>query len=133
VEFWRLKSAILDGEFLSKACFYDLDLDAIFDGRDDSYFDAIWVKSFKCMEPLPISSQDKQQVDKIRELAFKSTYKYTGDPDLSAYVSDDFELIAKAFLLDLSDPFVNALWLSYRNNIIPAGKIELKEGRIRDL
>jgi hypothetical protein len=129
----QLINSINNDDLLGDKVFKDLDLDEVLDARDEEHFDKSWIETFKLIDKLTLKRSDAQLIDNIREISFKKTYKYCEDSDLAACVSDDFELIAKALYFNLSDPFINSLWISYKNHNIPRGKVELVMGSIREL
>ena len=129
----KIRQVLMDGKFLGGGDLHEIDLDEILDTRKEESFDSFWINSFKKFESLPLSELDREEIDKIRELAFKQTHKFTDNSELSAYISDDFELISRAIIVEADDPFINSLWSSYRSGIIPHGEIELIEGKINKI
>jgi hypothetical protein len=129
----QLRDQIINGNLLGSDVFKELDLDKALDGRDEVSFDQTWINAFKSLEKLQIKTADIQTIDSIREAAFKVTYNHCEDSDLAGYISDDFELIAKAFLFNLDNSFINAIWLCYKKHIIPGNKIDLIDGKITEV
>ena len=114
MELTELKDKILNGVILGSEAFKEFDLDEILDGREESSFDKAWVDASKSLGKLGLEGSERQIIDSIREVSFKAVYKHCEDPDLSAEVSDDFGLIAKAFCFNLDNSFINSLWLCYK-------------------
>lgn len=56
----------------------------------------------------------------MKEAAFKMVFRLTGNPDLAAYVSDDFGLIAQARLQAADIAFIDSLWDCYARGEFPA-------------
>lgn len=101
-------------------------IDAMLDSRDSSEFEEDWLKVFQKLENRPFDAKDLKTVKNIREIAYKKTYNSTNHSELSAYVADDFEMIAKSLLADLNDEWLNALFLSYLHGLFPHSKIAPK-------
>ncbi|WP_221893134.1 hypothetical protein [Xanthomonas sp. SS] len=111
---------------LSKAGFFDflrsLDSEAALDSRDEDRFDSAWMGDFHAIEAQKskISEEDRSLIDDLREVAFKNSFRALGDPEISARIADDIELIAKSLLLRKDDAWsVQVLWQSYRNRKFP--------------
>ena len=90
------------------------------DYRDSEEFENKWleaankIQSYTTNVELPI-----ERIVKIREITFKRTFNLTQNPDLAAYVSDDFELIAENFLFDQKNDFINNMWDTYKMGELP--------------
>jgi hypothetical protein len=61
------------------------------------------------------------KIELLRECAFKALYAQCSNPDLAGYVSDDFEVIAKALLHLPGHPFLRQLLGAYASDSIPGG------------
>ncbi len=71
------------------------DADAYLDHRDDDDFDGRWVAAHRHLSALPPPSDAQlAAVDALRERAYSKVYEHTQHPELAAYLSDDFELLA---------------------------------------
>jgi len=75
-----------------------IDEDAFFILREDEAFEHGWQASYNALHSQTPTQAIKQEIDQIRELSFKQTFRITQDSELSGYVSDDMELIALASL-----------------------------------
>jgi len=98
--------------------------------REDVAFDSEWVRAQGIVDCGKLATKDRDFVNAIREFTFKRAYDLTSNPDLSACVSDDFELIASAMALDIADPWINGLWDSYKKGYFPYCAIQLVPGSI---
>lgn len=95
----------------------------ILDERDSGKFSQQWMAIFNLLE-FHKDRMSKEQSDlstQIREAAYLRAYSRWKSPDLAAYISDDFGLIADAAALGIDDPWINAIMQSYRNGVIPSG------------
>jgi len=128
---------IQNGAILSSIMFDSLDFEIALNERDCQDFEKYWMKSFNAIQKVeknrPISDEDSDLINFIRELAYKQTYFITEYPDLCGYVSDDFEIIAKALSLKLDDPWINALWSSYKSGVFPSKKLSNVTGPLWNL
>ncbi len=122
----ELKSLLTESKMLNFTEFDSEKIDAMLDSRDSSEFEEDWLKVFQKLENRPFDAKDLKTVKNIREIAYKKTYNSTNHSELSAYVADDFEMIAKSLLADLNDEWLNALFLSYLLGLFPHSKIAPK-------
>ncbi len=56
-----------------------------------------------------------------------------GFTELAPAISDDFDLIARALSIGFSDPWLNALFLSYSTGEFPCGHLEGVPGTLSEL
>lgn len=100
--------------------FDDLDVDEALDDRDRKIFDDQWVKNFKLVENIVLNVDQKKTIDRIREESFKKTFVLTESSELASAVSDDFELMAKYLIANISEKWIlEKLIKSYSNGIFP--------------
>ncbi len=126
-----LKQRISEGRLLGPDAF-DTDLDEVLDERDCQAFDSEWVRVCNALDA-HATGTDEQLVTRLREAAFKKTYAMTENSDLAAYVSDDFGLIGMALLTSFADPWLNALWIEYREQRLPYGELKPVTGELPDM
>lgn len=74
------------------------------------------------MEQLEHKIQGLELIDKIREEAFRKTYRLTEESDLAGYVSDDFELFSKAIEWNDYNEWFNGLFERYVLGNFPCGE-----------
>lgn len=98
---------------------------AMLDNRDRKPFDPEWVRVDKAVKQLELdqqlSDEDKTAIDELRETTFKRTYQVVVNGELAGYVSDDFDLIARALVVDYRDAWLDALWAKYQTGDFPHG------------
>ena len=109
------------------------DVDAILNMRDEKVFDAEWGRNYECVENENISMLTKRMIDSIRENVFMSIYDITQDGELAGYVSDDFDLMCKAYVLDVEDEWLAKLVNAYVKKRIPFGDLESTLLTFKDL
>lgn len=102
--------------------------DDICDLRDLESFEDIWIKANDLCSDLEDKLDDLPEIfydifedasmiiDKITEVSFLKTLTITGYDDLSDFVSEDFELILKAYCLGLNDKWLISLFNYYAQN-----------------
>ena len=112
------------GELLGEDMLAGIDLDALLDRRDGEAFDTAWNAAFAAIEARWYTEKIPRSVDKaidrLRKAAFKAVSHATAEHGIAAYVSDDFELIARARALEFDDAFVAGLWADYKKGRIPS-------------
>jgi hypothetical protein len=103
--------------------------------RDTPNFEERWLEAFAALNQraTEISEAELRAVDVLREAAFKAAYRNSLNPDFAAFVSDDFELIARAIVLGVDAPWINGLWLCYKNDRFPIGELAAVSGYLRDM
>ena len=109
---------------ISVASFFDflekIDIDESLDARDEDPFDSQWMDNFNRLENESFDKDDLNIMNKIREYVFKESFRVVGSDEISARISDDFELIAKDLVLNEKNSWpVNYLWKSYEAGIFP--------------
>jgi len=115
---------ICAGNLLPASVLADLDCDAVLDARDsDPAFEEEWsaareslVRRWEASRP---SHAVRAAVQDVRRLSFLAVSTATGQHELSSYVSDDFELIARASAVGEVPPVVAWLWESYAAGTVP--------------
>jgi hypothetical protein len=96
-------------------------IEQIINTRDSDDFSQRWMAAYKAVESRKgqASKNLSELSAQIREAAYLRAYARWKSPDLAAYVSDDFGLIADALALGKEDPWINAMCDSYKNGTIP--------------
>ena len=67
----------------------------------------------------PPSVEIQTDADALRSAIFQQILSTTGDDTLAVYTGDDFHFIINAALLGVDDPWISALWQTYRNGRSP--------------
>ena len=129
----KLLKQIQMGNILRFNMFIGTDINELLDLRENSSFDIAWVKSFEELEKLDYLEREIRLIDKIREECYIQTYQLTNSSDISGYISDDFELISKAYCLNINNQWINTIALKYINNTFPCGEIYINEISIQEV
>ncbi|MBQ7231872.1 MAG: hypothetical protein IJX07_01390 [Bacillales bacterium] len=112
--------------------FENCDLEELLDIRDDEEFDSEWMRVYDALNEFEIGDFEKKKIDNIREKSFLKSYNLSGLGDIASCVSDDFEIICKAYLTNYNDMWVNSLIMSYVNGKFPCGRLEKTEYDIKE-
>ena len=112
--------------------FENCDLEELLDMRDDEEFDSEWMRVYDALNEFEIGDFEKKKIDNIREKSFLKSYNVSGLGDIASCVSDDFEIICKAYLTNYNDMWVNSLIMSYVNGKFPCGRLEKTEYDIKE-
>ncbi|WCC43725.1 hypothetical protein PJW08_00220 (plasmid) [Tenacibaculum finnmarkense] len=95
-------------------------LDEILDIRDENLFSSKWMLIYDELKSISDKNNvDKSYSDEMRELAFKKVFNQTNNSDLSSYISDDIGMVIDALTINYQNPWLNSLWLEYKNGNIP--------------
>ena len=119
----QLRTKINHNEIINEKLFVNCDLDELLDMRDDDEFDSEWMRIYNVLSSTSITENQKKEIDFIREESFIMAYNLSGSSDIASCISDDIELICKAYILNFSDNWLNSLILSYANRMFPCGKL----------
>lgn len=113
-----------------KSVIENIDFDTIndiLDNRDDdSEFDGLWMNAYNQISNIHIEEDVKAKIDEIRKDTFMLTMRKTGSHDLSAFISDDIELICLHYLNKTGNNWVAGLYATYVERIFPKGQEVLK-------
>ncbi|MFP4976753.1 hypothetical protein ACE6ED_15210 [Paenibacillus sp. CN-4] len=96
-----LLAELISGTLLTPQLFENLDVEGYLDARDEPAFSDAWMQAYRETVHDP-AIMEEETLRGCREQAFKQTFRFTGEHELAAYVSDDFGLIG-AFLLQEGD------------------------------
>ncbi|MEE6032942.1 hypothetical protein [Avibacterium paragallinarum] len=89
-----------------------------FNLREDESFESEWLENFNDLKKVKLDDDLVEIINQIREISFKNTFLYTQNPEISSYISDDFELISKSLLLNEDNWILKHLWKAYQNQKI---------------
>jgi len=118
-----LLRAIQNKLLLTSKAFEDLDVDEALTARDDLEFEEKWLHLSRQVKAAKFDDAEIKMTDRLREVAFRTTYEHTSDPEISAEVSDDFEVISMGVASGLQDDFLVWLLESYIAGRFPCGPI----------
>lgn len=71
----------------------EADIDQTLDNRDLHVFSNAWTSAYKEIKIKPVTIEEQEQIDVVRKDIFMRVFSKSESSDLSAYISDDFELI----------------------------------------
>ncbi len=119
-----LLEKIKDNKIITNELFEDYDIDEVLDLRDDKNFDLEWCRVYNEIEDLDIKEEDLIVINDIRKNVYLKVCDITEECEIAGYISDDFELISKAYIRGINDSWLNMVISLYANDIIPFGKLE---------
>lgn len=93
--------------------------------RDSPQFDSQWMRIFDLVkvqeEDFPLSESERQKITDIRRVGYFTTMKWAVENEVPAYASDDFELLARAARVGLTDFWLDKLRAKYQRGEFPHG------------
>lgn len=114
-------------DLLGKVDFSDPDLAAdLLDARDGQLFDSEWMRVYSAVQDMEVEGELQTKnvaIDELREWVFKRAHGISGNAEIAGYVSDDFEILARALQANYSDEWLGALWQEYREGRFPCGDL----------
>lgn len=130
----RLRNKLIPWSLFSDSLL-DRDLDAYIDWRDsDSAFETEWLRVFnevKARDSHNIAVGDEVN-DIVREIFLRAS-RLTRQHEIASYIGDDFELVSNALITGYSDPWLNGLYLSYKESRLPDSLLTPVPGALADL
>lgn len=108
-------------------------IDELLENRDEDAFSAEWTKAYNQIKNTVLEKEDKVKIDKIREEIFMLTIRKTHSSDLSAYISDDFDLIWLHYLNKTQNNWIVQLIATYFEHEIPQGILKNADKKLGDL
>ena len=108
-------------------------IDDILDNRDNDEFSELWTNSYNQIKKISLESEVKEKISEARKEIFILTYQKTNSSDLSAYISDDFDLLCLQYLSETDNEWVNKLYATYLNREIPQGILKNISLNMNDL
>ncbi len=113
----------------------DVNLDQVLDERETEPFEKEWLRVHQSLAPhrSSLGGDDAALVEKVAEVAYRGTFALSANPEIAGSVSDDFDILALALVSGYEDPWLNALWLSFRSGRLPRGYLEPVSGNLGDL
>lgn len=108
-------------------------IDNILDDRDNDEFSKLWENSYNQIKKISLEGEVKEKINEARKEIFMLTYQKTNSSDLSAYISDDFELICLHYLNKTENNWVNRLYATYLEREIPKGILKNNSLNLNDL
>lgn len=128
----KLLKKIEDNNIIKLENFDDCDIDELLDKRDDEVFDGEWIKAYSELNKNDYTDAEKKEIDVTREKSFLMAYNNSGSSDIASCVSDDMEIICKAYFMNYNNAWLNSLIMSYAHGEFPCGKLENEKKDIKD-
>ena len=95
--------------------------------RDRAEFDSQWMRVFAFVrsqeEFTPLSQTELEKLEEIRKIGYVMLMKWALVNEIAAYGTDDFELIARAARLHLTDFWLDKLRAEYDRGRFPHGPL----------
>ena len=95
------------------------DADLWLDGRDAPDFEDRWLSAHS-----NVPGAQQAWIADVRETAYLTVHRSTGNGDVAAYVSDDLELISRFAVAGVEDQWVQGLLAVYIAGELPSGQVE---------
>ena len=129
----KLLEKIKNNCIITKQLFEDYNLGDVLNLRDNDIFDSKWVELYNSLEKLEVSNDSLKLINEIKKEIFIKVCNISEDSELASYISDDFELICKAYIFNINNNWLNSIIYLYANNIIPCGNIDVIESNIKEV
>ena len=107
--------------------------DDILDNRDLTTFFFFLTTAYNEIKQNVINPVDKNKIDEIRKEIFMMTFSKTNSSDLSAYITEDFELISSHLLTHDKNNWVRSLCATYFDKKIPQGELKNIDKTLKEL
>lgn len=127
-----LLKKIKEDKMISGKMFNKLNIDELLDLRDEPAFDSEWMRVFSQIKELSCSETDMQIINNIRKESYLKAYQASNSSEIAGCVSDDFDLIAKAYILSINDWWLNSVILMYANDNFPCGEVNIIKADINE-
>ena len=129
----ELLDAMARGRLLPERAFAP-DADTILRMRETPEFEAAVTPLFAAVSNLlrDTPREDLEYIEDFVEKVFVHVFERTGSDDLSAYVSDDFGLLAQALHVGYEDQQLNGLAHAYGQSSVPCARIAPVAGSLLD-
>jgi len=93
------------------------------EARDESTFESQWLRVHREVEAREhensLLPNEEAVLTDIRKTAYMATIRSSGNDELAAYVSDDFDLLARAARLQIHDEWLQKLCAEYEAGRFP--------------
>ena len=133
-----IKQGITEGRLLPAQILDVYDCDEVLDQRDnDSDFEKQWLRINaeikKLLQDRNVEYEIQQLAEDIRRESFLAISRVTVQHEIASYISDDFGLIAEALMVEYDDPWLNGLWVAYKNHRLPTPPIKEIFGELANM
>jgi hypothetical protein len=99
-------------------------IDSALEARYEATFEAMWMSHWKAVSAVQIGDADKRELDRYREICFKSAFRASGNSEVAGLVSDDMELLFRSNLAGRCDEWLVRLETAYFEGRFPMGDRE---------
>ncbi|MDP8176137.1 hypothetical protein QJU83_01085 [Pasteurella skyensis] len=103
--------------YLSK--YNEDEINAYLDYRDSEEFEIDWLQNSAELNECELTEDEVSELEALREFIFEQVFNFTSNGDLSAYISDDFELIGINLFLKKGNVYAENLLNFYKRNKLP--------------
>ena len=106
---------------INESIFHNIDVDNYLDQRDIPLFDTEWISAYESVKGVrsKLDNTELNNLNELREKVYKLVYQFTQHPELSGYISDDFEIICLNEFNDNKNSWILNVFNSYKNNNLP--------------
>ena len=116
-KFEEIAGDISNGKLIQVSAFESIDINDALDQRDSSELEDDFISAADDLnaswESFDNAGDLESEINLICERAFKKCFEYTKSSDLSAYVNDDFEVLAKAAAMKFESPYLKNMMAVY--------------------
>ena len=106
---------------IKKYDYTSIDVDEFLDNRDSREYETGWLNVFRHIDRDAIPEEVKAKSDQLRKEVFLSVDGALGPSELSAYISDDIELLLFADYLKITNDWFEKFIETYENGELPTG------------
>ena len=106
---------------INESMFYNIDVDNYLDQRDIPPFDTEWISAYESVKEVrsKLDNAELNNLNELREKVYKLVYQFSQHPELSGYISDDFEIICLNKFSDNKNSWILNIFDSYKKNSLP--------------
>ena len=122
----RLRSWIGAGRLITERTLAVEDIATTLDDRETADFDGEWKRVYRQIGEVPLANDVLEELDALAAETFRRCYEHADGGQLAPYVSDDFDLLARALLLNFDDAWLRGLWHSYAHERFPRGVLDVE-------
>ncbi len=128
----KLKNKIINNQIICLDYFENCDIDELLDMRDNEEFDFEWMRVYHYLNKIEIKDYEQEKINDIREKSFLMAYNLSKSSDIASCVSDDFEIICKAYLCGYNNIWLNGLIMSYVRGEFPCGQLKTSRNDVKE-
>lgn len=126
-----LKEKIDNNHIFTHSYVKEHSVDTLLDMRDNKEFESEWMRVYNDLSEVEVDEHDYNEIDTICQKCFLKIYNLYASSEMAGCVSDDFEIICKAYLSGYDDIWLNSLIMAYIKGKFPCGNIEKTNNNIK--